>query len=205
MADIQAILFWLSGVITPSKSEVLIKALTSTGIQNINLSLLFDSQKLNDKLALGMMDELEYCQMICNQMHLEIKPENLREKILAAIIPNAGIYETIRLLPKTIQSWLIVDYPKTWFGQIAQRIGIYQLFPDNRIIFISKSGLECISSKTLDYLISMVHVAINQCLIIDENPKRVIQAMKCDMPAIIFVDAQRLKREFILRKLITKP
>jgi hypothetical protein len=204
MPEAQAIFFWFSGVLVPPRSAVLKKAISEASHSKINLSALDSYQVLNDQFTLGLMNDLEYCQEICDEMHLKIRAETIKEKILSAIIPNKSVYEIINLLPKSLQKWLIVDYPAAWFERISERLEINLSIPSERIIFLSKCSLKNITSDIFVYLTTNINMPKNECLLVDENPKRVIEAFNYGLPSIIFVDAQRLKREFILRKYLSK-
>jgi FMN phosphatase YigB (HAD superfamily) len=203
MPEVQGIFFWFSGVLVPPRSAVLKKAISEASHSKINLSALDCYQVLNDQFTLGLMNDLEYCQEICDEMHLKIRAETIKEKILSAIIPNKSVYEIINLLPKSLQQWLIVDYPAAWFNQIYERLEANLSIPSERIIFVPNCSLKNISPDIFAYLKTNINVLMNECLFVDENPKRVIEAFNYGLPSIIFVDAQRLKREFILRKFIT--
>ena len=204
MTEDQAIIFWLSGVLSPSMPAVLLKAVLEAGGSSNNLSALIGFQALDDQLTLGLINDLEYCQTICNEMHLKIKPEGLNEKILAAIKPNRFVYEIINLLPEKFQHWLIVDYPANCFNQISESLEVHRFFPLERMIFLPKCGLKNITPDLFSYLPNHINMPIDRCLLIDENSKRVIKALNYGLPSVIFVDAQRLEREFILRKIISK-
>lgn len=204
MTEAQAILFWLSGVFTPSNSDVLFNAVLKGDRSFNNLSTLIGFQELYDQLSLGLINDLEYCQTIYDETHLIIKPETITERILTSITPNKSIYEIINLLPENYQLWLIVDYPDTWFNKISERLEIHQSFPMERMIVLSKCGLSNISPDLFEYLPNHINLPIDRCLLVDNNTKRVLKAINYGLPSIIYVNAQRLKREFILRKLISK-
>jgi FMN phosphatase YigB (HAD superfamily) len=205
MTEVQAILFWLSGVFTPSNTDVLFDAVSMDERSFNNLSALVGFQALYDQLSLGLINDLEYCQTIYDETHLIIKPETITERILKSITTNESIYEIINLLPENYQFWLIVDYPDNWFRKISERLEVHRFFPMERTIFLSKCGLSNTSPDLFEYLPNHINFPIDRCLLVDNNQKRVIKAINYGLPSIIYVDAQRLKREFILRKLISKP
>jgi len=202
MADLQAMVFWLSGVFAPSFSDLLFNTVSIDDRSTKDLSALIGFQELNDQLSLGLIDDNEYCKTIFNETHLVIKPEAIIERILASLTSNDSVYEILNLIPKNFQFWLIVDYPESWIKNISERLDVNRTFPIERTIMLSKFGLSNISPELFQSLPEHIGLPIERCLLIDSNTKRVINAVNYGLPSIIYFDASRLKREFKLRKLI---
>lgn len=202
MSDLQAMVFWLSGVFTPSISDLLFNAVSIDDHSTKDLSALIGFQELYDQLSLGLIDDNEYCQTITTETNLVIKPEAITESILASLMPNEPVYEILNLLPKNYRFWLIVDYPESWINKISERLDVNRTFPIERTIMLSKYGLSNISPELFQFLPEHIGLPIERCLLIDSNTKRVINAINYGLPSIIYFDAPRLMREFKLRKLI---
>jgi hypothetical protein len=198
----QAMIFWLSGVFTSSFHDVLFKAFSKNNDQAKYISALIGFQELHDRLSLGLISDLEYCQTIYKEAHLLIKPETIINQILAFGIKSESIFEILNLLPKNYQFWLIVDYPESWIEKIIGNISFQNFFPIERRIPLSKFGLKNISPDLFEFLPRHIHLPIDRCLLIDNNSKRAIRAINFGLPSLIYVDPRRLTREFKLRKLI---
>lgn len=202
MTDTQAMIFWLSGVFTPSNTDVLFNAVLKNDHSSKDLSALIGFQELYDQLSLGLINDLEYCQTISDETHLIIKPQAIIDGILASLTSNEQVYELLNLLPKNFQFWLIVDYPESWYEKISESLDVHQTFPIERTVMLPKYGLSNISPQLFQFLPGHIGLPMDSCLLIDGNSKRVINAINYGLPSLIYVDAPRLLREFKLRKLV---
>ena len=204
MADNQALIFWLSGVFHPSLVEVISQVVVGMGCVNLNFSTQPDIIHLIDDFALGKINDSSFCREIVRNAGLEISPNELKEKIIESIVPNPGVIQTIQSLPESLQRWLIVDYPRSWFDKMAARLEIFPCFSQKRLVYLTQLGLRTMTPDVFDQVAQLAKVPKSSCLSIDQNQKRCIQTLRDGMQSVIFVNARNLEREFILRRFIGK-
>jgi FMN phosphatase YigB (HAD superfamily) len=205
MGQTRAIFFWLSGVIPPSFQTILSRALADLGKSGVNLPGLVEIQQAWDGLVLGKIDEHDFCQKVVEITKLEAEPAILREKLLAEISPNPQVIQTIKLLPEKYDLWLLVEIPRSWFERVSERLEVGECFSVERTFFLSESGLTRLVPEIFYHLPNTIHLPMQECLIIDANSKRAVQALNHGLPAALFTGAKQLEREFTMRYFIEKP
>lgn len=205
MGKTKAIFFWMSGIITPSIPEILSKVLLDSGKQDVNLLALPNFQKLCDELTIGKIDELKFCNAICEMTGLKMKPKIFQEKILDAVSLNASVKRIINLLPENYDRWLVVDFPKSWFDHVSQNQAVSASFFQDNIVLLSKSKLMNVIPDVFYHLAYCAHVPLDEGLWIDASAKRTVEALNQGMQAAVFVDPRRLEREFTMRYFVTLP
>ena len=203
MTSVPALFFWFSGVLSLSIPAAISNTVKRKGNPADPFSFEIRLQPLYEKLSLGLIDGSEFSRKICNELQLPIEPEAFEDAFLASIEPNQLVIEIIKRIPDQFQPWLIVDYPAAWFGQMTISMEILRLFPMEKILFSPECGLNRISPDIFMWLTSRINKTMENCLLIDSNSRRVIEALIYGLPSAIFVDARRLEREFFLRKIIT--
>ncbi len=205
MGQTRAIFFWLSGIITPSFQTILSRALADLRKTGINLPGLPDLQSACDDLVLGKASDLDFCRRVEETIHLGVDPAVLQENILSEITPNPHVAGTIQLLPEKYERWLLVDLPRRWFEQVCKKLVIADTFSPERLFFLPESGLARLVPEIFDRLPEYARLSIKECLIIDANSKRAVQALNHGLPAALFTSAKQLEREFTMRYFIEKP
>jgi FMN phosphatase YigB (HAD superfamily) len=203
MGEINQTIYWMGGIMTQPIPILLAKTVSETGA-HVNVLGLPSFEAMCEELYLGKIDELVFLKTVCSKGKLEIKPEDLREKALAAAQPIPEVVETINLLSETVGRWLVIDYPKPWFEKIAERLGIRRCFTDKQFIFLAQSGLSRLGPDLFKYLAATVKKDPEDCLFFDLQSRRSVQALNYGMASAIFVDSRRLKREYLLRKMIAE-
>lgn len=203
MAEINQIIFWMGGVLTQSIPALLAESFAKAG-RSVNVLALPNFEQDTEELTLGKVNDLTYLKTISEKARLVFEPEKLREIVLGSARPCPGVVETIGLLPPSHKSWLIVDYPRSWYDQICGNLGITRCIPAERRIYLSRSNLPQLLPDVFKYLLQAIRVPAKQCLIFDLQSRRSSLALNNGIPSAVFVDAERLKREFLLRKFISQ-
>ncbi len=203
MPDTRAVFFWMGGVISLSIEPLLRKALAEWDAE-VNLFAKPGFAGACEDLAIGRQDDLAFCQAVCAIAGVEIAPVTLREAVVAAFEPKPRVVQTIQQLPRAVQRWLIVDYPRAWFERGADLFGIYPCFPEDHLIFLTESRLGRLVPDVFDFLAHRAQLRLDQCLVVDEESHRAVAALDYGFPSAIFVDARRLEREFVMRQFTAK-
>ena len=202
MAEINQVIFWMGGVITQSIPALLAESFSKAG-RSVNVLALPEFEQDTEELILGRVDDLTYLKKMGEKAKLALAPEKFRDVVLATMRPFPGVVDTINLLPASYKRWLIVDYPRSWFDQVSGRLGITKCIPGDRRIHLTRSGLPKLMPDVFNYLIQTIRAPAKQCLIFDLQSRRSSQALNNGIPSAVFVDAERLKREFFLRKFVS--
>lgn len=205
MAKIQTIFFWLGGVITQTIPEVVARGLYCHPIEKVNIQARLHLRELVEDLYLGRMTGLSFCERAIEASGISFAAEELEAMIKDTVPLRASVLEVIKELPDTYQLWLISDYPPDWYGAIAERFGLSAYFPEDRLIFTSGCGLPRIVPNIFYYLVRQADQPMEACLMIDGRSARAVEAVKHGLPSAIFVDARRLKLDFILRRMLPPP
>ncbi len=203
MGEINQTIYWMGGVMTQPIPMLLAKTVSETG-SHVNVLGLPGFEAMCEELYLGKIDEMAFLKSVCSKGKLEIKPEDLRGKMLAAAQPTPDVVETINSLPDSVGRWLVIDYPQPWFDKITERLGIGHCFTQKQFVFLSKCGLSRLVPDVFKYLTEHVKKDPEECLFFDLQSRRSVQALNYGMASAIFVDARRLKREYLLRKMVAE-
>jgi beta-phosphoglucomutase-like phosphatase (HAD superfamily) len=200
MPDTRAIFFWMGGVLTQSIEPLMQAALAACGQPEVNLFSARGFASVCESLALGQLDDLAFCQAVCEMSGAKRSPEEFGNAVIASFSPVPRVIQTIERLPDTIQRWLIIDYPRSWFDQTRQRLSIHPCFHNEHLLFLQDSQLNRLVPDVFDFLAQQAKFRVDQCLVVDSNSHRAVAALDHGFPAAIFVDSVRLEREFVLRQ-----
>jgi hypothetical protein len=203
MAEINQLIFWMGGVMTQSIPALLAESFAKAG-RSVNVLALPNFEQDTEELILGKVSDLTYLKKIIEKTKLALEPEKFRDIVLSLARPFPGVVDTIDQLPPSFKRWLIVDYPRSWYDQICGSLGITRCIPAERRIYLSRSNLPQLLPDVFKYLMQVIRVPAKQCLIFDLQSRRSSLALNNGIPSAVFVDAERLKREFLLRKFITQ-
>jgi hypothetical protein len=202
MKSYQAIFFWFGGVLVQPVSDLAAQSLYGRPIERIDLQARRALRELDQELAIGQLDGRSYGQEAIRRGQLDLAVEDLIPRMLAACSLRPGVFEISERLPAGCARWLVVDYPRDWFGQITSRLDIPARFPEERTVFIADCGLDRLAPDIFYQLVRLCGHSMKDCMIVDGATPRAVQAVRHGFSATIFVDARRLVRDFRLRQLI---
>jgi hypothetical protein len=204
MPDTRVILFWMGGILAQPISSLIQDALAKYGRNDANLLSIPGFANSSERLALGQLDDLAFCQGICDTYGVNVSMEAFRDTVITSFVPCPEVIRTIAHLPEDYSRWLIVDYPRTWFDQVKERLMIPSCFSIDHILFLQESGLYRLIPNIFDFLANKTRYPQDQCLIFDADSHRTIAALIHGFPSAIYVDPKRLEREFALRHFTAK-
>ncbi len=199
MGQIQAVLFWMSGVVTQSIPAVLNDILLANGRPQIHLAGLPEFNAAQEQFTLGQMSDLEFCRRLGQLARLEEAPEGLRQRMLSAFAPRPATLELIGTLPAVIERWLIADLPAEWHVALAHRLNLQSCFAPERLILLGQSLLPRLIPDVFYYLSRSVHREGGNCLLVDPLLRRAMEGINCSFPTAHYVNPRLLKQEFYLR------
>jgi len=205
MKKIHAVFVWLGGVITETVSEAASRQLYAQPAEKITIETRLQLRELAQELALGRLTGPSFCRQAIEATRSTLSAEDLAAGIQENVTARSSVLEMIKELPETYQRWLISDYPPKWFGSIAERLGLFSWFDENRLIITAAARLSRITPDIFYYLAHQTGQPLTACLMIDGVSARAVEAVKHGLDTAIFVDARRLRREFVLRRMLPPP
>lgn len=184
MSDTRAVLFWMTGIVTPSLPATLAALGVHVGVPALNRDL--------EALALGALSD----DALLNRVG------RLRDRTawVAAFQPEAAVLATIDRLPESYQRWLIVDAPPAW--SLFDRLGLAQTFSRDHVIALGEGGLARMDPDAVDECLRRTGWPAAQCLFIDPDLRRTLAGVRRRIPSAHYVNVRLLEREFYLRGFI---
>jgi hypothetical protein len=202
MRETRAVFFWFGGVITRSLPELIAQETFDLPIEQIDIGTRLYLRESIQNLYTGKTDGYAYCLKVLEQCQSNMVADELQDRLVRNAMTTPSVMETIDRLPSIYERWLVVDYPREWFNDIQQRLGLEALFSLNRTIFTSECGLTHLVPAIFYQITSRSEYEEGEVVLIDGDTPRAVQAVREGFSATIFVDARRLRRDFALRKLI---
>ncbi len=199
MAKIEAVLFWMGGVVTQSIPAVIGGLLEEMGSKSGPDNVFPGFSRSLEQFSLGYLDDLSLCRQLAEGANLSFPPELIRNKMLNAFAPNEPALAVIEKLSPAYQRWLVVDGPQAWYESIAGRSGLSTVFSSNRLIFLANSRLPQPVPDLFYYLSHTVQFPAECCLLIDPSMKRAVQGINHGFPTAHYVNPRLIEREFYLR------
>jgi len=158
--------------------------------------------RLAEELYLGKIDGRSFCRGVVEAAGIRVTPERLEGKLLSAALPHIPALEVLAQLPSDYRIWLVSDYPREWFGGLSSKLERYPFFSPERLIFTADYRLEKLVPEIFPLLVRDAGQPRESCVLIDGDSARAVEAVKCGLPAELYVDAFRLRRSFLLRKML---
>jgi hypothetical protein len=205
MPDTHTLIFWLSGVITPSLLEMQADGLKQLGDEKTNPPSIPDYRKWTDQFCLGRMTSGDYFKTLVKDGKLEIDPDAWEKKVVTDCSVSKRVLEVINLLPRRLDRWLISDLPPAWLEGTGMIRALQSDFDPEKIAFLSEFDLEMILPDLWKNLPETTDTHYKNILFFDREPKRVISAINHGIPSAVYVDPRRLEREIVIRGFISRP
>lgn len=205
MAKIQTVFFWLGGVIAETIPEVTARVLYNQPIEKLDIQTRLRFRKFAQELCLGRMTGMAFCQEVSRDNRVALSAEALESAIKEGVRTRSSVLEVLAELCHAYQPWLISDYPPEWYEAIEARVRLSTYFSKDHLVFTSSCQLTRMVPDLFYYLAWRANQPIEACLVIDGIPKRAVQALQHGVPSAIFVNADRLKFEFVLRRMLPSP
>lgn len=203
MAETRLLFFWGSGMLFPALDGLLGAVLGTFGhFTQADVAAWPPYRPLQEQLALGNINDLEFCKALTKDFQLAIAAEQLREQIIQGFTVNPKALAMIDPIKNHMACWLVVDIPAAWFRQTPAYLSLHHYFAEEKTILLDESGLNTMIPGVFAYLPQRVGVPTEQCLLLDGNMKRTMLSIRYGLPSAIIINPQRLEREFLLRKLI---
>lgn len=205
MTRSKTVFFWLGGVITQTVPEAVVGVLFDQPIEKVGIKLRVQLRQIAEDLYLGRSNAKVFCQQAIEVAGVALLPAQLEARLKANARLRDSVLEVISSLPDTYDIWLVSDYPPEWYESIQAWTALSTLFDKERVVFTSRCCLPRMVPDIFYYLVRQAGRSMDTCLIVDGMPARAVQAVRHGLSSAIFVDAEPLRREFILRRMLPTP
>jgi hypothetical protein len=159
-------------------------------------------QDISQDLILGRLDGLSFCERIVIESETSLKAEDLEDAILRLAVPRRPVMEVLAELSSTYPIWLVSDYPPDWYASISKEFDPYPFIDENRLIFTAACQLNRLIPDLYYLLVQKVNQEMNACMMVTGTSSHSVEAVKHGLTTEIFIDAFRLRRSFVLRKML---
>lgn len=194
-----AIFFWFGGVLTASLLERTLAELIPGVKGNAVIPFRQKIRSLAGDIPMGKIASQQYCQQAITVCQSNLGAPELASKISAAASLNESVAGLIARVPASYERWLVVDYPADWYQELAARWKLGSLFQENRTVFTAQLKLLRLIPDIFYHLPQEAGRAMDDCLVIDPESARSVEAMKHGLATIIYVYPERLKHELALQ------
>ena len=199
MKSYRAILFWFGGVLTDSLAERT-RAELAPGVRgSAAVSIRKQLRGLSGELALGNCTPQDYCQQAVLACQSDLAASELAARITASAEINAPVTDLVEKIAASHECWLVVDYPASWYRELAERWKLSSIFPENRVVYTPDLKLLRMTPEIFYLLPQQVNQVMADCLVIDPVSSRAVEAMRHGLATIIYVYPARLKHELALQ------
>ncbi len=205
MPKIEAVFFWLGGVITETIPEAIARLLYGVPLARVPIEDRLRIRELAEELYTGQTSAPTFCQRVIEQSEKPCDSYSLAAQIKETVSGHNIVLDVVDALPDSCERWLLCDYPPEWAQVIANRLELSGHFSEVRTLFTASSGLARLVPDVFYYLAHQAGKPLASCLMIDANSARAVQAVRHRLQSTIYVDAKRLRRDFIMRRLLPQP
>ena len=108
MSDVKAIIFWMSGVLTPSHSIVLEKSIYELTGKRIDTAVYHKNLSFFRQTSLGLISPEQFYQEVCKAIPTEMAPSILKEKIISLLSVDTQVIGIINRIPEKLEIRLLL-------------------------------------------------------------------------------------------------
>jgi beta-phosphoglucomutase-like phosphatase (HAD superfamily) len=115
-----------------------------------------------------------------------------------------GMKPLIEELSANFKLYLVSDYPRRWLKRIVENTGLVQYFKDDDTLVLAEEDAPHTYPELFESVARTFGIQPGSSLWIDHSSPHTSWAIRQGIDAIVFVDAQRLRRELGMRNLLPK-
>lgn len=204
MANIEHVFCWLGGVIASSVPDNIIFWLQSQTEAKVGFWLRSTIHELGEDLSLGRLDSLTFCLRVIDATKVKLDARELEAAILSSTTIRTSVLDVLGELSPIRKIWLISDYPRNWFIQIAAPLNSCPFIHPDRLLFPAEYQLPRLAPDLFYLMVRKTHSGMDACMMVDGMSARAVEAVRHGLSSEIFIDTPRLRREFVLRKMLAE-
>jgi hypothetical protein len=195
---ITAVVTWLSGVFTPSMTAALSRAL-SDGDRPVNwLAMPGAAAKVEDWIT-GRCSNPDFWAAVQVISGSRYTADQLAQRFTELTRPDLKALPVLQEIPKSYTQWLLCDLP----GNLPAELN--ELYPQECILSLPEAGLRRLLPEVFDLTARQAGCPLRECLFIDSDHKRAVRALRHGASVGLYVNPRRLRREFVLRRMLDVP
>ena len=204
MSGINTIFCWLGGVIMPTIPEIVVQQLYTQAGLNLDFWKRTAIQELSQDLIIGRMVGLTFCEKAIKHSETSLDAKDLEDAIISSATPRTPVLQVLAELPEAYQLRLISDYPPEWFTRISTELKPNPFTDVHRSIFTADCRLTRLIPDIFYLLVRKVNQDMGACMMVTGISAHSVEAVKHGLSTEIFIDAFRLRRSFVLRKMLPR-
>jgi hypothetical protein len=195
------VVFWLDGVIVvPPLWQRTRAALEAHGV-TATPELCFALIDLARELRSGVVSGDEYCRRAIERAPVALSPDELAAAIESRAMITPGIVGVIDELTRSYHVYLLADYPRRWLVEALSQGGLDERFAQPQIV-LAEQYSDSDRTAAVRRMLDALHLAPEESLLIDADPLRGMAMLRAGLRIATFIDAPRLRREFVLRSML---
>ena len=201
MNAIDHFFFVLNDAIFNSLSREIIQFLNSQQrfVDEVARQALF---KFENEYIEGKYSKEKYFEKTANIFKLDMAEDELEKAIFSRIKPTHGILRVLSELHTCYSLTLFSQFSPELLHQFSSLFVLKEYFPEENILYACETGLIDQPDSLFQKLISMGRIHPGKSIWVDSNPRLTSISIRARMDAIIFQDAEKLRREIALRGLL---
>lgn len=204
LPKIDAVAFWLEGVLTPSLADLCADVCFARPIASVDIQPRLGLRAAAEQLALGRLQPLDFCQQVVEISGVGLTAPALEAALLERLRLRDDVSPIIADLPASIARWLVTGLPRPWL-EVAVAQPLPALIPPDRWLFTADLGLPRLIPDLFAAWTDRAGLPMSACMIVDAVTPNAVAAVRHGLHSAIYVDARRLRREFVLRRLLPPP
>ena len=188
----KVILFDFFGVISSEVSPIWFKRYFN------EVEALEIKEEIMSKGDKGELNEEEVYELIASRMNMT--PLKIKEDFDELIKINFELVEYIKELKKEYKVYLLSNAMSSFLRRILDKYNLYELF--NKVYISSEIKLIKPYEEFFNYVINKENIDPSNAIMIDDNKKNILGAIKTNLNGIVYTDVKDLKEKltYFLKK-----
>lgn len=193
------ILFWFDGNFSESIAALTTHLLRpdSSGVEK--LMLREKIQSLQQDLAIGKLDPMNFCREAVAMCQVSADPAGLAERLLDRADLNHPFFDIYTRITPWHDPRVIVDIPRDWFEKLIRRWQVQDAFPLERLIFTESFKLARMLPEIAERIPRAAGRRLDECILVDPLQMRAVALHKLGLVSTAYVYPRRLKIDLALQ------
>jgi FMN phosphatase YigB (HAD superfamily) len=200
--SIGSIFFQAEGTIVPSLYNAAIDILKAQSKEDLEAGTRDEVYNQVLSLSLGTTDGGFLCDRLYEMSKGSVSGDQFLRSILHIKAPDSGLLRVIDELSESYEVYLISQYPRDWLEVLLNRLNGNEWFKKKNILYCREGGLKKLIPDLFHFILRSTRNKMESCLYIDKRSEYLSAGLRMGFHAIVYVDAVRLRREFVLRGML---
>jgi hypothetical protein len=201
LLKIDAVALWLDGVLAPSLADLCAQVFFAKPLASVDVNTRIRLWAAGEQLALGRIDTAEFSAQTISICGAAMTPADCEDALRAALVLREDVCAIVRELPAQTTCWVICGLPRAWVDVTT----LTSVIPPERWLFSHEMHLPHLTPDVFTAWAVLTRLPMHACMMVDAETPRAVEAVKHRLHAAIYVDPKRLRREFVLRRMLPPP